>query len=185
MDHDVSVEMGRLTATDPAYDIFNEGNGIPSFGARGTFAVHDRIGITAGWHRARRGSDVYSQGSGELRAALRLDEITLGARSELEVGDALRPYVEVDALLLRGAALFDDDASRDDNPGQVRRNALAPGFLALGGVALRVPEVEGPVMPSFHLAMGWGTTLMPLAWEDIGELTPRGFVVRLGGGVRF
>ncbi len=184
VDHEISAELGTAHVGDPGYDLFSDGNGLPSRGLRGVIAPHDRLGIALGWHHAGRGSDVSSP-TGDFRAGLRTDAFTVGLKTDLPSSSMVALYVEADGLLLRGAVRFDDDPEVDDNPNQISAADVAPGFIGLGGVEFRIPQEEAPFTLGLHLAMGWGTTFGPLAWEDIGEITPRGFVLRSGVGLRF
>lgn len=181
-DHELSAELGTLHNGDPAWDLFSERNGMPSIGLRGGIAVHDRVAVQLGWHRVRRGANV--SGAANLRTAFVGHEITLGAKADLALGEALRPYVKLDAMLLRGTMRFDDARNDDDNPGQVSASAIAPGGLAVGGLELRIPQGEAPFTLAWHLEAGYGRTAT-LDFGDYGALTPAGLVVRSGIGVRF
>ena len=54
---ELSVELGQLHNADPTFDLFSENNGMPSCGWRGGARGAERLAVTGGWHRVRRGAD--------------------------------------------------------------------------------------------------------------------------------
>jgi len=201
-DHEVSVEWGTLFNGDPAFDAFSAGDWMPSRGVRAGVAVHDRVAVVAGFHRARRGASMYTpDGEWVADSAHFANEWTLGAKADLEITEFLLPYVAPQFLLYQGQMRFDDDRTDRDNAGQVRLNALAPGALFVGGVEVRIPKDEAPFTLALHIEAGYGLVARhtydhgvqigpdgPEPWENDGTVAtmrPGGFVFRTGLGVRF
>lgn len=185
-EHSLSVELGSMRNTDPAYDTFSTSDTMPSRGLRGQLAVHDRIGLFAGWHRVRRGASLSAGNSTVGTAAFLADEFTLGARVDAPVGGLLAPYISASGLLMRGVTRFDDDPTDADSPGQVSAAGLAPGGIAAGGLQLHVlPDSWRPPLGfGVHLEVGYALVArLPLA--DLGGMRPGGLHVRTGVSVLF
>lgn len=189
-DHEVAVELGTLANSDTDYDVYTSMNAMPSWGLRGAFAFHDRLAVTAGWHRVRRGSDLYAPNSGGFndtaigRAAFTANELTLGLRADVQLSRVILPYVNVQGLALQGTSRFDDDPADEDSPGQVKTTALAFGFMPMGGVELRIPKDDAPFTVGWHIEAGYGW-VSALDFEELGDMKPGGFALRSGMGVKF
>lgn len=185
LDGELSIELGTLQNGDRAYDLFSQGDGMPSRGVRAGVNLTDALVVVGGWHRVRRGAEVSVPGAdGSFVAAFFADEFTLGPKAQAEVGDVFFPYVTTQALLFRGTMKLDDDPDTRHNTGQVSATALAPGVLALGGVELRSPSDRGDLCLGFFLEVGYGYVARA-EYGDFGPMRPGGLAARGGLGVRF
>lgn len=185
-DHEVSVELGTLANRDPDFDLYSQSNVMPSRGLRAAFAFHERVAVVAGWHRVRRGAELYDENSESYvgRAAFFADELTLGIKADVELVPAILPYVSVQGMLVRGLSRFDDDPEDEESPGQVQFSALAPGLLPMGGVELRIPKGDAPFTLAWHIEAGYGL-VGNMDFDALGDVRPGGFALRSGVGVRF
>lgn len=186
-DHELGIELGSVGNRDAAYDSFSSADAMTSRGVRVGVAVHDRVAIVGGWHRARNGARLYDNTSDyALYTAFLADEFTLGAKVDVPIGDFIAPYALAQGMLFRGVAKFDDDPTDPESLGQVSQAGLAPGVLGAGGVELHVlPDELGiPVGFGVHLEFGYAYIgRMNLA--DIGDMKPGGALGRAGVSVLF
>ncbi len=189
-DHEIAVELGTLANQDADYNVYTSKNAMPSWGLRGAFAFHDRLAVSAGWHRVRRGADLYAPNSDGFsdtaigRAAFTANELTLGLRADVEIAQVILPYVHVHGLLLQGTSRFDDDPEDEDSPGQVKTTAMAAGLMPMGGVELRIPLGDAPFTVGWHMEAGYGW-VSRLDFDELGDMSPGGFALRSGVGVKF
>ncbi len=185
-----NLELAHVGNSDPYWDLFSNGPGMPSRGIRGGVRVGDHVAALAGWHRVRRGADIdvpvltgRDVDFQTVRMAFFADEYTLGARVGAPVVDVIYPYVSGDGMVLRTVVKFDEDIETRENPGQVQGSGWAPGALALGGLELRTRQSPIGLRYAGFLELGYGWFL-PGQLGDIGQMQPGGLVVRGGVGVR-
>ena len=174
-----------------------------SWGVRAGFAVHNRLAIISSYHRSRRGNDVRT-GDEEaflLRAAYFSDQLSVGAKADLEVTEWLYPYATVQGIVYHATIKLDDDPEDRNNPGQLKASGWSGGGMGTVGVEFRIPTVKRvPFQLAAHLEGGyaliarhgynsiktpslsespeWGDS------ESLGTMQPGGFIFRLGLGLR-
>jgi len=185
-DHEVSFELGHLQNSDPAYDLFaGEGhNGMLTWGARASVAVHSRVAITSSWSHTQRGATV-STGDTSFVAAWSADFWGVGVRGDLEPLPFLLPYVSAQAVLARGLIRLDEDTSENEPLGQLSDASLAPGGLFAAGIELRIPKGSAPFTLAWHLEAGYGL-VGTLHFTKVDEhMQPGGLHLRGGMGIRF
>ncbi len=185
-DHALGVELGSLANRDAAYALFSETQDLSSRGVRVGVAVHERVAIVAGWHHAESGATLH-QGEEQLGStAFFADELTLGAKADVALGQFLSPYALAAGLLLRGAAKFDDDPTDPASVGQISEAALAPGVLGAVGVELHLlPETwSAPVGFGVHAEVGYAY-VGALDLADLGDMQPGGVLARAGVSLLF
>ena len=192
-DNELSFEFGSLHNDDSSYALFSSEESMPSIGMRAGFAFHDRLSARLGWQHVRQGADVSvgeEQSDSHISSAFYGDELSLGVRADVPLGDFVLPYVSVDGLGFRAKVRFDDDATDEDSPGQVEETAFAPGALAMGGAELRIPI--GRLYPTSKAELALGLNLEvgyalvgQLDFGDLGQMKPGGLAVRSGVGIRF
>jgi len=184
-DNELSIELGTFHNGDTDFGVFSDGEYMPSWGLRLGVAPLRNLAVVGGWHRVRRGADLYIDDWTHIgRAAFFADEFTLGVRGDVMIGQALLPYAMVQGLGMVGRVKFDDDPDDKGSPGQFAESAVAVGGLAVAGVELRIPKGNAPFTLAWHIEAGYGLT-SALDFERTGDMTPRGFVLRSGVGVRF
>lgn len=183
LDGEISVELGTLRNTDPAFDLFSNKDAMPSRGVRAGIGLTDHLTVIGGWHRVRRGATLYLSDT-TVRTAYFADTFTLGPKAHLPIKDIVYPYVTTQAMLFRGIMKFDDDPDTRHNPGQVTEAALSPGVLGMGGVELRTPSPRGDLALAIFLEAGYGWVARA-TYGEIGTMKPGGFALRSGFGVRF
>lgn len=185
-DAELSAELGTLHNGDPAYDLFSDANTMGSVGVRaGVGVLGERVSVTAGWHRVRRGQLVGIADSREsFIAAFYGDQFTLGPKAGVLIQDIFYPYGTLQAVAFRGLMRLDDDTGVRTNPGQLQAGALSFGGLLMAGAELRAPQGSGPVTAAVHLEMGYGL-LTRATYAEFGTMQPGGFVLRSGVGLRF
>ncbi len=183
VDHEVSGELGTLRNTDRAYDVYTSLNAMPSRGLGGTLALHERVGVTGGWHRSSRGSELYfGDDSPAVVAAFYTDTFDLGVKADVALGDMLRPYVQASGLLVRGVSRVDDDPSDPVSVGQIKEAGLTGGALGLAGLTLRISgdRINLPLGFSVHAGLGYGY-VGRVDLGDLGTIKPGGgFASRAG-----
>jgi hypothetical protein len=155
--------------------------------------VHHNVAIVAAWHHVRQGAVVIaSEGTQETGAPANLDsftaayfgnELTAGVRGDIPIQDIFFPFLKAQGLVMTSLVRLDDQPDVNDNPGQVSYTGASPGFMATAGVEVRIPP-DLPVQVGLELEMGYGW-LATTDLDDLGEMTPGGFVVRSSVGVRF
>jgi hypothetical protein len=184
-DHEASFELGNLHNGDDAYNVFSERAGMPSVGGRVGLALTERLAARAGWHHVAQGADVFiGEEEAHLASAFTAEEVTLGVRADVSLGDFLLPYVAIDGLALLAKARLDDDPSDENSPGQVQERAFAPGALAMGGLEVRIPKENAPFTVAFQIEAGYAL-VGELDLGNLGTMKPGGFAIRSGLGLRF
>ena len=116
--------------------------------------------------------------------ALRLHQIGVGPKLDVEVWPWLHPYVTAQFLGLVGALRLDDAPYDDNNPNELREYGFAPGGVAAAGFDLVFLRADRAVRPATNLELGYAYEA-PLALGDMGSLDFRGFYLRWGVGARF
>ena len=186
-DHEISYETSTLGVHDPSWQTFDEHHDF--FGANGLrvgYAVHDRVAIVGGWHLGRNGQDVFVDGEDQqsFRAAFTGHEFLLGAKADLPLARWFRPYALLQAMGVYGVVRLDEDVSTEDNLNQIKEGAFAPGGVAAGGFDIRVPFKEEAYIIATYFEFGYGQ-ILPLRFQDMGDITMGGFAFRWGVGARF
>ena len=183
------AEAGSLANRDPAFVIFGYDRAMPSLGfataIRPTADRHVPVALVASWHHSIQGAQVYTPTVRGFAAGFSTDSFSLGPRLDVDIGEVFSPYLTAQGMVVRGVARFDDNPSRNDNPGQTRYAGLAPGLLTMGGVEFSTPDI-----PGFHLEFVWRIELGyglvgSIDLGDAGAIKPGGLVARTGMGVRF
>jgi hypothetical protein len=191
-DDEVSFEVGWIGAHDRAWDVFAGGDAYGTFGLRVGKEIHPRVAIVAGWQHGNVGSDVYTDGDTSyyddgydsgFRAAFYGDQVTLGAKADVELLPWLHPYATAQGIGARAMVRFDDDLEDDENPTQVQRVGLSGGIYAAGGLDFPI-RVKGDVAIAPYMEYGYGL-IAPIHFGDVGQLGFSGFAGRTGVGVRF
>ncbi|MFZ5477843.1 MAG: hypothetical protein ACOZNI_13800 [Myxococcota bacterium] len=197
-DDEISVELGWIGAHDRAWDVFSRGDSYGTVGLRVGKEVHDRVAIVAGWQHGTVGADVESDddgddydydtgdtglSSGSFRAAFYGNQLTLGAKADVELLPWLHPYATVQGVGVVAVVRFDDDLDDDENATQVQRTGFSGGLLAAGGVDFPI-RVKGDVAIAPYLELGYGF-VAPIRFDELGEVGFGGFAGRTGVGVRF
>lgn len=185
---ELAGEVGSQHNGDRAYDLFSDGNALPSVGlragARPGGAQHVPVGVVASWHHNSRGSWRYADEASYV-AAFTVDTFGLGVKLDADIGEVFAPYVAAQTLLVRGLARFDDDPTDRHSPGQTKYAGVAPGLLAVGGVEVSSPDFASfPGEVFLHLEVGYGA-IAPLQLGELGSMAPHGVAVRSGIGMRF
>ncbi len=193
--HEVSFEAGWIGAWDPAFDYFADGNALGSYGLRVGYAVHPNVAVIAGWQHAVHGAGIVVPGLGSetgdddyygqdaFFAALYSDQVSVGAKADVQLLRWLHPYVTAQLVGMRGLVRLDDDLNDDENVTQREVAGLTGGLL--GGAGLDIPiRVKGrwAIAPYVELGYGW---MAPMQLEGLGSLQFAGFSGRTGIGVRF
>ncbi|MBX2803154.1 MAG: hypothetical protein KTR31_36070 [Myxococcales bacterium] len=190
----VSVEVGTLGNRDAAYDLFADGNQMPSRGVRVGYRVLERLEVFAGWHHLGRGSVVqldsptdteadFATTRSEFVAAFTAEEFTLGPRVDISIEDRFYPYASAALLVVRGLARLDDAPNSSANIGQIRAAGVGAGLLAMGGAEIRIPVVDDWHV-ALHAELGYGW-VSPIGLGDLGQMQPGGVAGRGGVGIRF
>ncbi len=186
-----SLELGTTANHDPAYDLFSNGDAMPSRGLRGGVRLGEHVSIQGGWHRIRRGADVRIPGPGgtnfedaTVRMALFADQFSLGTQLALPLGESFVPYASVDGLLFRGVMKIDEDPETRKNTNQVRGTGLTPGVMPMGGIEIRTPPAPVGWQIAGFVEAGYSWYLTG-DFGDLGEMKPGGFSMRGGAGIRF
>lgn len=182
---EVSVELGSTHAPDDGYDLFSSRNAMGSWGARVGFGLTDRIALLVDWQHSGKGGAVTTGAEdAEFQAALTVDQISVGPRVGVHIGDWVMPYATVQATGMRGRVRLDGDPDSTDDLDEWKDSALTGGGLAMGGVQVVLGEPERALRLSGHLEAGYGYAA-PLDFEDYGSLSFHGFALRGGAGIVF
>jgi hypothetical protein len=190
--NEVDLEVGLLGSGDPTFDRVSEGDVLATYGLRVGVKLHQNVAAIAGWQHGQTGSqlstygdtDYDGSGTTSLRAAYFGDVFTLGAKGDIRVNEWFYPYVTVQGALERGLVRVDDDASTDENIGQVKQAGVTGGFVAAVGAESPVALGDGGVAIAPYVEVGYGW-LAPLQLGDMGSLKLGGVAARVGLGVRF
>lgn len=193
---EVSAQLGTLGNTDPAYDVFGGGDGMPTWGLRAGLRLHERVAAQLSWDLSRRGAWVSSpsavSGGSDFTtygdtasyvAAIVAHQVRLGAKVDVPIAKVILPYASAAGVLMPLWVRFDDDPEDEHSPGQVSALGTSVGLDLLGGIELRIPP-KAPFQVGWYLEMGHGfRTRATLA--DLGTMRPGGFTANSGIGVRF
>ena len=189
----VAFELGSLASRDPSFDLFSDGNALPSRGVKLGYRIAERVELVAGWHRASRGAEVdipdvgseldFDGGASEFYSVFTTDQFTLGPRVDIEIANIVWPYVAAQGLVVRGMARLDEDLSVNNNVNQLRATGAGFGVMGFGGVEIRFPY-ETIVKLSLHAEVGYGY-VSPMRLGEFGSMSIGGFAVRSGVGLRF
>ncbi|MCA9488286.1 MAG: hypothetical protein KC621_00120 [Myxococcales bacterium] len=193
---EVSAQLGSLGNSDPAYDVFGNGNGMPTWGLRAGVRLHERVAAQLSWDLSRRGATVHGPSavsggadfttygdSTSYVAAIVAHQVRLGAKVDVPIAGVLLPYASAAGVLMPLWVRFDDDPADEHSPGQVSETGTSFGLDLLGGVELRIPP-KAPVQVAWYLEMGHGFRTRA-SLGDLGTMRPGGFTANSGIGVRF
>lgn len=192
-DREVSLELGRMGAPSPGWDLFNQDSGqVGTWGVRAGMPVAEHVTALASWNHGVFGGEVWpGDGDSSFMAAFTADEFTLGVKAGLPIADWCQGYGTVQALAFRGRMRFDDDAEDRNNPDQLKASALAPGGIAALGAELYLLPSKFSVRPATYLEAGYAQaaklsfTADQAGGAPIGDLVFKGFYLHWGMGVRF
>lgn len=173
----------------------------PSMGLMGGYAVlqdRSRMGlvIDLGWthHGAQAGSaDVgYDQwgvlpstNAANLDRSLDLEQFTVGAKADVDVGNVWYPYLHVQAGVLAGFATL-SDPDGPDGSGVVQGSGAAPVGIFSAGFELMLPDrkLGWPLTAAIFFEGGYRVA-GPLSLGALGgSMDASGPVVRAGFGLR-
>ena len=192
---ELSAQLGTLGNTDPAYDQFATGDGMPTYGLRMGWRLPERVAAQLSWDFTRRGATVHGTsavgGSADFTttddtlyvSTIVAHQVRLGAKADLSLGGVLLPYVSAAGVLMPLWIRFDDDPADEHSPGQVSVLGTSFGVDLLGGVELRLPPRK-PVQLAWYLEMGEGFRSRA-SLGDTGDMRPGGFTANSGLGLRF
>jgi opacity protein-like surface antigen len=185
----VQLEIGTVHNNDSSWDLFSNKNGMPTRGVRGGVSIGDHLSILGGWQRTSRGLQVHmpdSQGNEQaaFQTAYTGDFLSVGPQLGVTIGDVVHPYVSVEGLLLRGVMRFDDDPNTKSNLGQVLGAGASSGLATMGGVEFRSPTGVVGLQVTFFIEAG-RSWFAEGSYGDLGQMTPGGFTMRGGAGLRF
>ncbi|MCB9689633.1 MAG: hypothetical protein H6735_31640 [Alphaproteobacteria bacterium] len=193
---ELSAQLGSLGNTDPAYDVFGGGDGMPTWGFRLGARLHERVAAQLSWDLCRRGAwveapsavsggaDFTTYGdSTSYVAAIVAHQVRLGLKADVPLAGVVLPYASAAAVLMPLWVRFDDDPEDEHSPGQVSVTGTSFGMDLLGGVELRIPP-KAPVQLAWYLEMGEGFRTRA-SLDDLGTMRPGGFTANSGIGVRF
>ncbi len=184
LDGEIAVETGALPVHGREFEAVTGSGALGTGGARFAVEASDHVSVVAGWRYGSRGSYVTINESDRFTAAIRGQELTLGAQLDIDPTEVVSPYLLVEGLALSGTMLFDSDLDRNDNPSQDKRSAFTGGGAALLGCDVHAKQGGAAFAPAAFLEMGYAHAA-PLVFADYGKVPVNGFVVRLGAGVRF
>jgi hypothetical protein len=190
----IDIQVGSLANTDPAWDVFGGEQAMLSFGFSGSARVHHNLSIVAAWHHVRQGAIlVPSQGTDSetdagsglesFAAAYFGNEFSAGLRGDVPIQDTFFPFLKAQGLAMASLVKFDDNTDVNNPEGEASFTGVSPGFLVTAGVEVRIPP-QVPVQVGLELELGYGW-LATTDLDDLGEMTPGGFCVRSGVGMRF
>ena len=179
---ELSFHAGSTTNRDPAWDLFDSGNSLPTFGVRLGYRVAPHVVVLGTWGAVRQGASV-SVGQDSFVAAATANHVALGAKLDASLDDALLPSISVHGVALPTLWRLDDDPSVVDPIGQVRAMGVPLGVEVVAGAELRIPPNE------MWAIAGWfelgGAYYSRARFGDLGTMQPGGFVGRGGVGFRF
>lgn len=184
LDGQIALETGALPVHGHEFEAVAGPGALGTGGARFAVEASDHVSVVAGWRYGSRGSYVSIDDADRFTAAIRGQEVTLGAQLDVDPTEVVSPYLLVEAIGLSGTMLFDSDLDRNDNPAQDKRSALTGGAAALLGCDLHAKQGGAAFAPAAFLEMGYAHAA-PLVFADYGKVPVNGFVVRLGAGLRF
>lgn len=190
--HELNLELGRLGTQGEAFEVLSHYGTMGSVGARGGYALGERLTLVADYQHSQLGGsiDSYDEEDGEYMAdgligfALRAQQIGVGVKYDVELWPWLHPYGTAQALGVVGVLRMDDDTEDDDNVNELRRVGVAPGGVAALGLDLIALRADRPVRPATYLEAGYAY-VAPMKLGDAGDLDFRGFYLRWGLGARF
>lgn len=191
---ELTAQYGSLHNGDDAWDQFSERDGMPTWGLRAGYRVHDRVAVSVGWDLVRRGATVgvsnwtssssTGWGSDDVYvAALVAHQLCLGARVDASIEGVLLPYLGAQGVITPIWLRFDDDPDDPESPGQVSALGSSYGFDVVGGAELRIPP-KAPVQVSWSLDAGYAFRTAA-DFDELGTMRPGGLVVHTGIGLRF
>lgn len=183
-DHEVDLEMRSTVTSDASYRMFNDTDGLGTWGVRGAFALHENVKIAGSWSHGGRGLKIHTGPDGEgFRTSLKIETLGLGVKGGWLFQEVVGPIATVQGLMLLGRARFDEDATVDDNPGQYRRSGVAFGLSATAGLEGRLVTASR-YKPAVSLEFGYLRTTN-LGLDELGDLHFGGFTARGSLGLRF
>lgn len=202
--HELSFEFqGVLHGAQDTWTTFRD-EGTGSFGLRGGYAVlrnktppelarYSRFGlvIDVGWTHGRHSTTINTSaddqgGLADMAFALTLDDLTLGAKADVDIANVVYPYLRADVGLLVGTARLDGNDSLDDNETLLKGSGLAPTGTFTGGFEILIPDrkLHWPVTAAFHVEAGYRVAGRMTLSTFGGEYRLSGAVFRGGFGLR-
>jgi hypothetical protein len=202
-DNGFSLELGSFGNQDNLYNLFQPSvDAMGSWGLSGTYALTDRVGLIGSVHHHQMGSSVVTTGAaenGQFAAAHYATLVGLGVKTDWQPKKWVQLYTHAQGLLYQGQIKLDADPDSRTNVGQLKASGTSVGAQWLSGVELQFRAKKMPVGLSWHLEMGYGVIAKhSYRFKDVNAeidgfaedataatMSPGGFVLRSGLGVRF
>lgn len=186
-----TLQTGTTGVEGQAWDLLEYG-GLPSWGLELGRPMGDRNTMTFSLHRSVTGSTLgmesydddgdYSETSfGAVYAGHR---VGVGLEREHALAHWLLPYAGLEAQLLQGRVLLDEDLDDDDNANELSSMGFTPGAAALAGVDIPIGSEDARMRVTLNLEVGYGYAL-PMRLGDLGNLPIQGVQTQWGLGVRY
>lgn len=188
---EITLNVGILNSDDQNWEMFAEGDVLPSFGARFGYPVVKHFKVVAGYEYGQGGShvSVYDE-SGEDGENNGFDtgffshQALIGGKVHWSPSSWVTLYGIAQGDVMFATVKIDDDPDDDENPGQIERGGVSAGVIAAAGVGVNVPFKGDKMAWEVHAELGYGY-IAPLEIEEIGKLEFSGVSFRVGTGLVF